>query len=707
MSFFDKFPYSNFQELNLDWIMQEVARVRDNRDASDASAAAALESENNAKASETAAAASAQASAESAEDSAESATAAAGSEAASAEYLDQIGTHAAGAVADWLEENLQPTTPPVDATLTVSGAAADAKVTGDRISDLNDSIGKIANIQIGKNLFNFAKSQTGYIQSDGSISTNGSWASYSTSSFIPVDPESTYIFTFENKLSGTAEYSTRKGYLLYNASKQPISETYVNESGGALIINTGSAKYIRIAGPTNVMDPNGTSDYAAILQEGSALDGFEPYTETVILTMLAQQSGDSTTKVMSQKAVTDSLSNIAANLENTETKLNESIENKPNLVNLSSAVTGAVQSNGTITSTGAWETYKTSDYISIEQNTDYGYTQYRSDGVLAPNFRKVILAYDANKNPLPATYVNYSESVNTYIFNSGNAYFVRVSWSDPVTPKVAFSKGTETPQYSEYGYKLSDQIVNDMSMQFTGGNLYGKKWAVIGDSFTNGATSTLIQGGKYDGQRYVYPYLVGNRTGINILKFFEGGRTLAFPAEPGTFTNSITNPNADFYYQNIPEDADYITIYLGINDGHHAPGSSGGDGEDNTGVIPIGTLDDQTTATFGGAWNVVLTWLLTNRPNAHIGIIVSNGLDTAEYMTMTINAAKKYGLPYLNLNGDERCRAMIRSQNPDIPEAVKNIIKQTQAVDPASNTHPNDAAHLLESTFIENFLRTL
>jgi len=139
MSFFDKFPYTNFQEINLDWIMKEVSKVRDNRDASDASAAAALASEQAAKASETAAAASQQAAAESEQ-------AAAGSEAASAEYLEQIGTHTAGAVADWLEENLQPTTPPVDESLTVAGAAADAKVTGDRISELDSALNYSQNI---------------------------------------------------------------------------------------------------------------------------------------------------------------------------------------------------------------------------------------------------------------------------------------------------------------------------------------------------------------------------------------------------------------------------------------------------------------------------------------------------------------------------------------------------------------------------------
>lgn len=45
------------------------------------------------------------------------------------------------AVTEWMDENItQPTTPVVDASLSVSGAAADAKVTGDRIDDLDDRV---------------------------------------------------------------------------------------------------------------------------------------------------------------------------------------------------------------------------------------------------------------------------------------------------------------------------------------------------------------------------------------------------------------------------------------------------------------------------------------------------------------------------------------------------------------------------------------
>ena len=250
-------------------------------------------------------------------------------------------------------------------------------------------------------------------------------------------------------------------------------------------------------------------------------------------------------------------------------------------------------------------------------------------------------------------------------------------------------------------------IETEDEVQFKTSILYGKKWAVLGDSFTNsGGDNTPLTWGKYKGKLTVYPYIIGNRTGIDVLKFFEGGQTLAFPAIPGTFTNSVTNPNNPRYYQNVPADVDYITIYLGINDGNHSDGQ-GPDVEDYTGVIPLGTITDETTATYYGAWNVVLSWLLTNRPFAHIGIIVSNGCKNIDWVNAQIEIAKKWGIPYLNMNGDERCPAMIRSWNANLSDSAKSIINQKQAVNYPSNTHPNQSTHIYESTFIENFLKSL
>lgn len=234
--------------------------------------------------------------------------------------------------------------------------------------------------------------------------------------------------------------------------------------------------------------------------------------------------------------------------------------------------------------------------------------------------------------------------------------------------------------------------------------LYGKKWAVAGDSFTEGGWSSgqapLIPDGKFVGMKAVYPYLIGNRHNMTIQNLFKAGRTLAHPSDD-TFTNTFAD-----IYQTVAADADYLTIYLGINDSHHRPDAWGSDGEDTTGEITLGTINDNTTGTFYGAWNVILTWLITNRPNLKIGIIATNGAETDDYRVATIAIAQKYGIPYIDLNGDARTPCMIRSTNANMASAIKTLRTTNWRIS-SSNNHPNADCHVYESTFIEEFLRTL
>lgn len=238
--------------------------------------------------------------------------------------------------------------------------------------------------------------------------------------------------------------------------------------------------------------------------------------------------------------------------------------------------------------------------------------------------------------------------------------------------------------------------------------LYGKKWAVIGDSFSHGDFTGLeggftIESGIYKGKNKVYGYLIGNRNNMVIQHMALGGRTIATPAD-GSFTNAFTNidntrPNSN--YKQIDEDVDYITIYLGINDSHHAEYST-----NTTGIIPIGTIDDNTNTTFYGAWNVLLRWIKTNRPYAKVGILVSNGCGKDIYRLAEIEIARKWGIPYIDLNGDERTPLMIRSTNPSISDEAKKVCDSWQRVS-EKNLHPNVKAHEYESSFIETFLRNL
>ena len=104
----------------------------------------------------------------------------------------------------------------------------------------------------------------------------------------------------------------------------------------------------------------------------------------------------------------------------------------------------------------------------------------------------------------------------------------------------------------------------------------------------------------------------------------------------------------------------------------------------------------------------MLTWLIMNRPNAHIGIIVTNGIaNKDQYRQGQIAIAEKYGIPYIDMNGDARTPAMLRTSNPNIPASIKQALIEKWSANYPSNQHPNDAAQLFESTFIENFLRSI
>ena len=349
--------------------------------------------------------------------------------------------------------------------------------------------------------------------------------------------------------------------------------------------------------------------------------------------------------------------------------------------------------------------------VYLRKNTPY-YMYPRIRGMVVYDLagNKMLDNFESIDITKPATYTPETNAVAyiTYFLND-NKKLSTLNSEDDIEP---------------IGYKFLDSniIIPELNMVKPevidqSNILYGKKWAVIGDSFTagdfNGFTDSNGLTGMdspelYDtknGMWKTYPWWIMKRNNMTIQNFYRGGRTLATPAD-GTFTNSITYNNM---YKQIDADVDYITIYLGINDGHHMPGSTGDDGEDMTGAIPLGTENDTTINTFYGAWNVLLKDLITLYPFAHIGILVSNGMDTDEHVHATIKMAKKWGIPYLNLDSGYDVPLLIRSRpgcRPETCQEAINIRRNQQRVS-STNGHPNHQTHKYESTFIEDFLRRI
>lgn len=584
----------------------------------------------------------------------------------------EIGT----AVTTWLNNNIDPTeTAVIDNTLSVAHAAAEAKTTGDEITHLKSALtsetNKIYYTVYGDNIANPNTMVTGSLDSSGNVSSSAT--SYKTTDFIPLEENTSYTLT---SWIGDEVKTSRKYVALYDAEKQFISGSYQNVNNESSVsISSGSAKYARVScGSTNT----------PFVKKGStAPTAFVAYTEINYSKLVAEYYKNDT---IPMEALSSDTSSKLLRKDNI------------NLYVYADTITGVLKTNGAGVNTDN-TSYKTSALFPVKAGFNY---------TVSPRVR--ICAFAANASYDTITSVDSTEYTEPHTYTAPADGFmtfsIHVDYAASATCVESFT-GTPTKKVEE-GIALSDTQIQQAKAEIGSASvLYGKKWAVCGDSFTHGGgTGTTIQTGKYAGKSYTYPWIIGNRCDMDIVQFFGGGRTLAFPETPGDFVNSLTCPTQDYYYQNIPSDVDYITIYLGINDDHHRTG--GGDGEDPTGYIPLGSVDDTTTASYLGAWNVVLTWLITNRPNAHIGIIVTNGIaNNDDYRLGQIAIAQKYGIPYIDMNGDERTPAMLRTSNPNISSAVKTALIQKWAVNPGSNEHPNDAAQLFESYVIENFLKSI
>lgn len=395
-------------------------------------------------------------------------------------------------------------------------------------------------------------------------------------------------------------------------------------------------------------------------------------------------------------AAETSIDSLEAEVGAIKNDLSESIVYTSNLVNPDEIVHGYMSA-----SLVADDGYRTTGLITIEKNTQY--VKYSSNpGGLGSSALHLFIQREDN----PDGYIDLNGTKLTddnrwAVFDLSGYVGRKVRFSNTYTRTgdntMYFGEGsTVLDVIPEYGFSIGSHGTIDYSQVKNApvpinydyrSALTGKVWYALGDSATHGDGAETLNTGIYSGQLGVYPFYIGNRTGVVVHNLAVNSAVMAtIPEQPSRYQFSV-----DGHYDSIGSDADIITIWLGANDMWQN--------------VPIGTIDSNDATTFYGAYNKVLNWIINNRPYAKIGLVASFWC-TAEYAEAVIAIGKKYGIPVLNLYNDPNVPVTVGSQRPDVSSAVKTL-RNDQYIVSSSNAHPSSKYHEIESYFIEEWLKTL
>ena len=146
------------------------------------------------------------------------------------------------------------------------------------ISELTDNT-----IDQSSQLINVSTSVTGVVVDGGSISTEGAWANYKTSDYIPVEAGKTYTFYLIKSDNTQPVAAYRLIYGLYDTSKAFIANSYFNTDNLNTTTITPSADgFVRVS-CGDVSGQQYAFSRMAMLIEGTTIVPYEEYHYTVIV----------------------------------------------------------------------------------------------------------------------------------------------------------------------------------------------------------------------------------------------------------------------------------------------------------------------------------------------------------------------------------------------------------------------------------------
>ena len=272
MAFWNRYPYMDMNQLNLDWILSKLGLVDKAKVDAEAAKDAAETAQAGAESAQTAAAASQTAAANSAATAREA-------ESNTYDLYNRIGGTVAPQVTAWLNENVNPagSAVAVDASLTISGAAADAKVTGDNITSLKEFPAAVADSMrkgFTEDITLVMRPESVILNSTGQIFTASSLTGFEVSNLTEITGNSFYLITASTQYLGNIYYALydENENVLVKSETGGSAESFINK----IIYAPPEAKYIAVAKSPNYPRPTLTGMGGEINVSAALEIGYHP-----------------------------------------------------------------------------------------------------------------------------------------------------------------------------------------------------------------------------------------------------------------------------------------------------------------------------------------------------------------------------------------------------------------------------------------------
>ena len=567
-------------------------------------------------------------------------------------------------VTNWLNTNVNPVGSAVivDDSLSIEGAAADAKFTGEKISLVTDiAFNVFEDIGIehktSENLLNPEKIEQGRITSTSSL-VNPSYDTYITTDFIEVEIGQKY--GFYGRTSGIVVNLPIANIWAYDSNKNGIN--YL----GKIDYNRDGLSYITIPNNTKFIRASITSDnyYSFGIVMFSKANGITPPEQIIPYENHYELTGFCKSEDLIP--IIEDINDINTNIDNINANINNFI------VKTWSPIEGTITKNKFIESTGI-VTDISLDTYSINTIPVNSGEKYQVTG--AAYYKKY--------------YYGFYDNTNTFIdgLKASESGTTRITDLEITVPNNAVSLVVCAAFGEQAIIKNFSGQINKILYPW-----YNKKWVVIGDSLTENNVATT---------KHYFDYIAEN-TGITIHNMGVGG------------TGYIRgyNNNRAFYQRvlNIPtENIDIVTVFGSGND-MNLNASPIFDGK--TWEEALGVFTDINTDTICGCINTFLNNYYSKHPTTPIGIIAPTPWKNWPTTLISNNRFNDYtkalqticeyrGVPFLDLYHYSNLR----------PEDQTNcnacFYNGTSLDGNGDGVHPNELGHKIIASKIYEFLKTL